>query len=65
MLYTTFTEEITLEMNPDTEGFLSTVVCRQSGSPGFMPYKFDIPMAGRAKIAFLPKTICKEQFRQQ
>jgi hypothetical protein len=31
MLYTTFTEEITLEMNPYTEGFLSTVLCRQPG----------------------------------
>ncbi|KAG0694960.1 hypothetical protein DFH29DRAFT_957446 [Suillus ampliporus] len=59
MLYSTFANATTLEMNPDTEGFLPTVVCPQPGSPGFSPYTFDILMAGRAKYAFLPTTVCE------
>ncbi|KAG1733797.1 hypothetical protein EDB19DRAFT_1190097 [Suillus lakei] len=59
MLYSTFTNATTLEMNPNTGGFLPTVVCPQPGSPGFSPYKFDILMAGRAKYAFLPTTVCE------
>ncbi|KAG1777986.1 hypothetical protein EV702DRAFT_205629 [Suillus placidus] len=59
MLYTTFTNATTLEMNPDTGGFLPAVVCPQPGTPGFSPYKFDILMAGRAKYAYLPTTVCE------
>ncbi|KAG1794934.1 uncharacterized protein BJ212DRAFT_624908 [Suillus subaureus] len=44
---------------PDTEGFLPTVVFPQLGSLGFSPYKFDILMAGHAKYAFLPTTVCE------
>ncbi|KAG1744549.1 uncharacterized protein EDB91DRAFT_1122900 [Suillus paluster] len=58
MLYSTFANATTLEMNPDTEGFLPTVACSQSGSPGFSPDKFDILMGGRAKYAFLLMTVC-------
>ncbi|KAG2126215.1 hypothetical protein DEU56DRAFT_556152 [Suillus clintonianus] len=59
MLYSTFANATTLDMNPDTEGFLPTVVCPQPGAPGFSPYTFDILMAGRAKYAFLPTTVCE------